>query len=214
MVGIHIFEVIAEDGIHNMGDNFQPPAQETHSEIPPMAPQAALQPTPKPNKNLWIIAVAAAGLLCMCSVACLAAIGLGAAGVAGGIVAVFAERAPVEAVLDAYMQAMAAKDVTVAYALFSPRAQRQIPISKFQEMVEGKNYGLFEGYRSLSVQNLNIGAFVNTNPDVPQGTVAKVTGDITYEGMIQGTFNAVLEKNQGVWKLDAMSVMVPPDKIK
>jgi len=53
---------------------------------------------------------------------------------------------------------MANKDAENAYALFSPRAQRQIPISKIQELLDGKNYFLFEGYQSLSVSNPNISA--------------------------------------------------------
>jgi hypothetical protein len=127
---------------------------------------------------------------------------------------VYTEKAPVESVLDAYMRHMANKDADSAYALFSPRAQRQIPISEVQEMLEGNNYFLFEGYQSLSMTNLNISAAANTNPDLPQGTVAEVTGVITYEGDIQGSFNGVLEKVGDEWMIDGIYVTVPPSKIK
>jgi hypothetical protein len=107
---------------------------------------------------------------------------------------------------------MVAKDFESSYALFSPRMKRQIPIAKIQAMIEGNNYVLFEGYKSLSVEQLNINAVANTNPDLPQGTVAKVTGKIIYEGGIEGSFNATLEKVDGKWKLDGMYITVPPNK--
>ncbi len=127
---------------------------------------------------------------------------------------VYTERAPVEAVLDRYMRYMAAKDAESAYALFSPRAQRQIPISKLHEMLEGKNYVVFEGYRSLSIEQINISMVANTNPDVPQGLVANVKGVILYADGFQGSFEATLEKVDGEWMIDGIFVVVPPEKIK
>ncbi len=185
--------------------------QQTSSqqEIPP-APQVSaplpVQPQ-KSNKNIWIIVGIALVVLCLCSIACVAIFGT-------SMYKVYTEKAPVESVLDNYMRYMANKDAENAYALFSPRAQGQIPISKIQEMLEGNNYLLFEGYQSLSVSNLNISAAVNTNPDLPQGTVAKVTGVINFEGDIQGSFNGTLEKVDGKWMIDGIYVTVPPDKIK
>ena len=178
-------------------------------DIPP-APQvsAPLPAQPqKSNKNIWIIVGIALVVLCVCSIACVAIFGT-------SLYKVYTEKAPVESVLDNYMRYMANKDAESAYALFSPRAQRQIPISKIQEMLEGNNYILFEGYQSLSVSNLNISAAANTNPDVPQGTVAKVTGVITFEDGIKGSFNGTLEKVDGKWMIDGIYVTVPPDKIK
>ena len=81
-------------------------------------------------------------------------------------------------------------------------------------MLEGNNYFLFEGYQSLEVGNLNISATANANPDLPQGTVATVTGAITFEGDIQGTFNGVLEKVDDQWMIDSIYVTVRPNKIK
>ena len=112
----------------------------------------AISPTSKrSNKNLWIIAGITIALICICSIICLALIGT-------GVGKVMVERAPVEAVLDSFMNYMEAKDVESAYALFSPRVQRQIPIDDVQEMIEGNNYVLFDGYQSLSVQNINLTA--------------------------------------------------------
>ena len=184
----------------------QAPSQQ---EIPP-APQVSAPPLVAPqksNKKLWIIVGVVLVVLCLCSIACGAIFGT-------SLYKVYTEKAPVESVLDNYMRSMADKDVESAYALFSPRAQRQIPISEIEKLLEGNNYILFEGYQSLSVSNLNISAVANTNPDVPQGTVAKVTGMISFEGNIQGSFNGTLEKVDGVWMIDGIYITVPPDKIK
>ena len=159
----------------------------------------------KSNKKLWLVAALAIGALCLASIVCVAVAALGVGKVA-------LEKAPVQSVLDSYMQFMVEKDFESAYTLFSSRAQRQVPISKLQEMTEGNNYILFEGYESLSVQNLNISAAANTNQDAPQGTVAKVTGIISYEGGIQGGFNGTLEKEDGQWRIDGIFVTVPPNK--
>ncbi len=173
---------------------------------PQVSDSISTQPQ-KSNKKTWVIVGIVIAVLCLCSIICVAVFGT-------SMYKVYTEKAPVESVLDAYMRHMANKDAESAYALFSPRAQRQIPISKLQEMLEGNNYILFEGYQSLSVSNLNISASANTNPDLPQGTVAKVTGVIIFEGNIQGSFNGVLEKVDGEWMIDGMYITVPPDKIK
>lgn len=182
-----------------------PPQQEDRPSSPP---SESIPPQPQRSKrNIWIISGAVVGVLCLCSIVCIAVFG-------ASMYKVYTERAPIEAVLDAYMGHMANQDADHAYALFSPRAQRQIPLAEVQAMLEGNNYFLFEGYRSLSVTNINISAAVNTNPDLPQGTVAEVTGVITYEGDIQGSFNGVLEKVGGQWMIDGIYVTVPPSKFK
>jgi len=196
-----------------MNDELQEPVQEPIVESEPKPDNPVIEPnitssTPKKsNKNLWLIAGIVIAVICICSILCVAIVGVGG-------FKVYTEKAPIESVLDSYMRYMANKDADSAYALFSPRAQRQVPILKIQEMLKGNNYFLFEGYQSLSVSNLNISAVANTNPDTPQGTVAKVTGTIIFDGNIQGSFNGVLEKVDGKWMIDGMYVSVPPDKIK
>jgi hypothetical protein len=188
-------------------ESMQPssPQENPTPQVPP--PPNSIPRTQKSNKNAWIIIGLGTAVICLCSVVCIAVFGL-------SLFKINAEREPVATVLDAYMQHMSNKDADAAYALFSPRAQRQIPISKFEELLEGNNYILFDGYQSLSVTNINISAAANTNPDLPQGTVAKVTGVITFEGNIQGSFNGVLEKVGNQWMMDGMHISVPPGKFK
>ncbi len=192
-----------------MTDDLQQPLPDTEPqpENPPIAKEIISPRPKKSNKYLWIIGIVVAIVgFCVCSIICVA-------GAVLGIEKAFVEQALVESVLDYYMKCMEAKDVESAFALFSPRAQRQFPVSKLQELIEGNNYVIFEGYQKLSVQSLNISAAVNTNPDLPQGTVAKVTGIISYEDNFQGTFNGTLENVDGNWRIDGMSVIVPPNKI-
>jgi len=158
-------------------------------------------------KNLWIIAGIAIAVICICSVICLALVGT-------GVGKIMVERAPVESVLDTFMKDMVAKDVESAYALFSPRVQRQIPIDDVQKMIDGNNYVLFDGYKNLSVQNLNLTATANTNPDLPQGTVANVNGFIEYSDGFTGNFTATLEKVDGKWMIHRINITVPPDKFQ
>ncbi len=157
----------------------------------------------KENKNRWTIVVVVIAVICICSVICLALAG-----------ASMVERVPVESVLDAFMKDMVAKDIESAYALFSPRAQRQIPIDEVQKLIDGNNYILFEGYQNLSVQSLNFAASVNTNPDLPQGAVANVNGFIEYSDSFTGNFTATLEKVDGKWMIDSINITVPPDKFQ
>ncbi len=183
-----------------MNADYQQPISDpsmTDGSVPP-------QPA-KSRKLIWIIAVLAAGIVCLGSVICFATVGY-------GFVQVAQEKAPVESVLDSFMQLMVDKDSESAYALFSPRAQRQMPISKIQELLEGNNYVIFDGYQSLSVQTINIRAVTNTNPDVPQGVVAEVTGVVSYDGDFQGKLTGTLEKVDGEWRLDFFNVTVPPSK--
>ena len=192
-----------------MTDESQPvsPQPELSPVTPPQTFDPLASPPQKPKKKTWLIVGIVLGVLLLCSIVCVAVFGT-------GMYKVYTEKAPVEAVLDTYMQHMANKDAESAYALFSPRAQRQLPISKIQEMLKGNNYFLFEGYQSLSVANLNISAVANLNPDVPQGTVANITGVITFAGDIQGTCKGTLEKVDGAWMIDAIYITVPPDKFK
>lgn len=139
---------------------------------------------------------------------------IGGVVVAIGLGKVESEKAPVEAVLDDFMRDMLDEDVDAALALFSPRAQRQFSKSDMESLLEGNNYVLFEGYQSLTIGRINVKAVANTNPDVPQGTVAEVSGTVAYEDGISGQFVATLEKVGGEWFLFFINITVPPDKLE
>jgi hypothetical protein len=193
--------------MNNMIEPSQQPVPQ--KENTPTSTDSVIRQPKKSNRKIWIIAgvILVLGILCLCSIICIAIIGAGGIKIAN-------EKPSITSVLDSYIQFMANKDAESAYALFSPRAQRQIPQSKLQEMLEGNNYIVFEDYQNLSVTTYTISVVANTNPNLPQGNVSKVSGTIHYKGDIQGTFNGTLEKVGDKWMIDGIYVTVPPSKIK
>jgi hypothetical protein len=157
------------------------------------------------NKQLWIILGIAFSFTCLCSILCTAL-------VATGAYRVIIERTPITTVLDTFMTYMLVKEPENAYALFSPRAQRQVSLADLEDMITGNNYVLFDGYQSLSIDHFTMSATANTNPDLPQGTTANVNGTVTYKGGFTGQLIAVLEKVDGSWRLHKIHVTVSPDK--
>jgi len=132
----------------------------------------------------------------------------------GSSIRVALERDDVEGAIHQFMLAMARKNTNAAYAVFSERAQEKVPLSKLQEMVQGNNYALFNRYDSVEAQWLNIGPAVSSNPEMPQGIVARATGETRYTDGSVGRFEAVLERVKGEWKLDFINVTVSPDKFE
>ncbi|MEW6031044.1 MAG: hypothetical protein AB1554_16365 [Chloroflexota bacterium] len=175
--------------------------------IQPIESIAAPPSVKKSNKVLWLGIGGGLLVVCLCVVLCLALGGT-------SLLKVWQEREPVTEVIDSFMRAMVERDTERAFALFSTRARRQIKIDSLEEMLAGNNYALFEGYQSVTIQNINITTGVNTNPDVPQGLVAKVDGIVTYSGGFTGSFNAVLEREGDHWALDAININIPPNKIQ
>lgn len=174
---------------------------------PVMEPNVAIPSANKSRRNVWIILGSIVALLCVCSLLCVAL-------TATGVGKIMVEKAPIEATLNSFMEHMEAQDVESAYALFSPRSQRQTPISDLEKMIEGNNYFLFEGYESLSIQNINLTATANVDPDLPQGMVANVSGMISYRDGFTGQFQAVLEKVNDTWMIYNINITVPPDKFR
>jgi hypothetical protein len=190
-----------------MNDELQQHTSEQKVDNPVIEPNVIPPTSKKSNKNFWIIAGAVIVVLCLCSILCVALVGT-------GVGKVMVERAPVEATLDMLMKNMEAKDVESAYALFSPRVQRKMPITDIEKLTQGNNYKVFEGYESLSIQNFNLTAAANTNPDMPQGTVANITAVVSYSDGFTGNLTAVLEKVDGEWRIYNFHVNVPPDKFQ
>ena len=169
-------------------------------------PPAAAPAGKKTTRTVIIVVVAVVAAVClMCFTACALLYGR-------LLVIAVTEKDDVAQVCDQFMQAMEARDVDAAYALFSARARRQIPLSQFEALVQGNNYVLFEDYESLEITDLTIHTVVNTNPGVPQGMVAEVEGVIHYTSGPDGRFIAVLEKEDGRWMLDGFNVTVSPER--
>jgi hypothetical protein len=158
------------------------------------------------SRRRWliIIAVVAVGI-CAC-------VGVGVLTLGRTFMGINQEQAAIAPVIDAFMQAIQARDTNRAYQLFSTRAQRQTAIVDLEALTTEPNYVLFDGYQSAIIDSTNLSTIANIDPNLPQGIVATVNGTITYAGGIEGTFRATLEKENNVWRLHAINITVPPSK--
>jgi hypothetical protein len=180
--------------------------QDEQASMPPtVADPVSVAHSKSRNKTVFIVGAVVAGLF-LCVVLCAVVIGTGT------IKAALA-RDDVEQIVDEFMHAMAGKDIEAAYALFSTRARRIVSCSSLEELLQGNNFSVFDGYTSAQVINVNLSTAFQTNPDLPQGKVAKVNGTITYEGGFIGRFDAVLEQENKEWKLFSINITIPPEKI-
>jgi hypothetical protein len=180
--------------------------QDEQSSIPPTpADPVSVAHSKSRNKTVFIMGAVVAGLF-LCVVLCAVVIGTGT------IKAALA-REDVEQVVEEFMHAMAGKDTEAAYALFSTRAKRTASRSDLEDLLQDNNFLLFDGYTSAQVTDINLGTTVQTNPDLPQGIVAKVNGTIAYKGGFTGRFDAVLEQESKEWKLFGINITIPPEKL-
>lgn len=176
----------------------------------PTPPSAFVTPSPAPRKSrrtLFFVLGGIAGAIFLC-------VALAAVLIGRSILSIASEQAAIAPVVDHFMQAMAQRDANAAYQLFSSRAQRQTTLANISKLLDGANYVLFDGYQSVAIDSTNLTNAVNTNPDVPQGTVAEVSGKVSYRGGVTGTFRATLEKEGDAWRLFSINVVVPPDKLQ
>lgn len=111
------------------------------------------------------------------------------------------------ALSDAYMQAMAAKDVETAYQLFSQEARREMGQSEFAGLLEGPLFALFDGYEDLDIGSWQI------NFNYPEGKTVELTGYISYLENVEGSYEAILVEEDGHWEIYWFYVSVAPEKI-
>lgn len=189
-----------------------PPTPSEQTTLVPTAgevsPLSSPSPTKPHRKRFLLIGGLVLGLFSvLCLVICVLTLGT-------GLLKSATERPKVQQVIDAYMKAMAAQDAARAYALFSTRAQRSTSQADVEKGLAGNNYLVFDGYQGVTITSFNVSVGVNTNPNLPQGTIAKVAGTVSYVNGITGSFTAVLEQEGTEWLLDGINVTVPPDKIR
>jgi hypothetical protein len=172
-------------------------------------------PRPTASRGLGAPCLAvrlATGLLGLCLCACVAAAVLAAGIAAGGMsVAVITEGPEVEAVLDRFMTAMAARDPDAAYAVVATDFGGGMTRADLDEMLAGNNSVLFDGYRELAVTGLTLNIFT-PDSDYPDGRQALASGEISFDGGFTGEFEAELTQVGGAWRLAVIETSVPPAK--
>lgn len=173
---------------------FAPPTH-AYQQTPSQAPRSG---TRNPLKIILAIVAIALVLPCIC----------------GGIFVLFAinvsamaraEQGNVERVVESYLQKMKDKDASGAYDLFSTFAKQHTPPFALEALLQEPNYSVFSGYQDATVTNIRINV-------TPSRRLAVIQGTVTYEGGVSGVFNAVLEREEDQWLIQAINVTVPPSK--
>jgi len=182
------------------------PQQDPIVIIPPEITASNTNQTKRPKKKIWLILAIIFGVLISCATLTLVLTKISTSKIES-------EKAPLESVVDQFMKFMKQKDVESAYDLISSRAKRQIEITELSNMLKGNNYVLYDGYLSVNISNIRITKAINTDPDVPQGTVATISGVIEYKDGFQGRLEGVFEKENDIWRIDGINITVPPDKV-
>lgn len=146
------------------------------------------------------------GVLLLCSLV------IAVGGVLGyGAFSLYREKQAIEGQLDEFMVAMTAQDIPRAYGLFSARAKTSQTQGELRDLLN--NYALFEGYKHLEVDSIDISTGVAADSsESPSGTVATVRGRSLYADGTEGQFTAQLEKTQETWYLFSVLIEVPPEK--
>jgi len=154
---------------------------------------------PKPqklNKNFWKGLSAIIVLTCVISILYIAFVTIEKRKVA-------AEKAQIESILDSYMKSILSKNYQGAYALFSPSAQEQLSVSDIKG--GDSDFLLCQDYKSLSVENMKVDTYDNTDSDGLPITAATVDGTIFfYHDTFVGKFDGILEKVGELWKIHSL----------
>jgi hypothetical protein len=124
------------------------------------------------------------------------------------------EQTAVFAVVDQYMKYMQVNNAEDAYQLLSSRQQQITPISELEEQLTGRNHIPFEGYHKLRVKQFNIRTRLFSNMQLLPGMAAELIGEVNYIDGYKGEVTAVLEKQNGEWKLSGIKIIAPPDKFQ
>ncbi len=115
-------------------------------------------------------------------------------------------------VIDGFMQAMARKDISEAYSDYSTRG-RQVTAQMQLDQLAQESFYLFSGYQSFQLQDMAVQSVYDTNPDMPQGTVANIYGVVTYGGNHMGEIRATLERHENKWGLYGIQIIVQANKV-
>ena len=102
-------------------------------------------------------------------------------------------------VLDEFMRHMAARDAAAAYALLSTLAKQEVPQETLNEAAQGQFGDLVQGYKSLTVGNIE----VQTGAD---GTYADLSGSVNYEDGSSRNFTARMDKEGDAWLVTNVNI--------
>ena len=119
----------------------------------------------------------------------------------------FKNEAVVKPILIEYIQDLGAGNLNVAYNdLSSNDMKNAVSFEQFQEAV-GVMPCLYTGFQSLNLSGFNVQATNN-------GTFYTYTGTITYSNGDRGALSAILEKDNGEFKVYGLHINITPERFK
>jgi hypothetical protein len=107
---------------------------------------------------------------------------------------------------DAFMQAMADKELDTAYSLFAKEARHDLKRSDLSTFIDGPFYALFDGYVDLEMESWYV------NYAYPEGTTIEIACLVNYQESYTGYYEFILTEEGDAWKLLAFNVEAPPEK--
>lgn len=151
----------------------------------------------KKKRPVWIWVVVGVGLLLVCCVVGVIAFG-------GALFIGVNESEEAMQTVDRFMESMEDEEFGDAYELFSPEAREQFPFEDIFNLGTGPTAVLFEGYQRVEMSGFDI------NSDAGTGTIATVNGKVFYAGGHEGTFEAEIAKEGGIWMLFNIDIEINP----
>ena len=115
----------------------------------------------------------------------------------------------------AYAHGMAKKDYDTVYALFSKRVHRQMSIEEIEEFGDVEaNFAIVDGIQSVEINSLKLLKQANTNPNMPQGSVATVIGIANFDDGFTGRVDAVFELESETWRIHHINISISPERLQ
>lgn len=111
----------------------------------------------------------------------------------------------IEVLVQDFLTAMSSKDTDAAYEMMSTEGDAQTQRSNIDTLLQGKNYVVFEGFREISLKDINISQYGAYK-------YAEVSGDVFYDGGFVGDFSGKLVKEGEGWRIQWLTVNAPVEK--
>ena len=167
---------------------------------PPYGAGGPYRPSGSGSSALKVVGIVLAvigGMVALCCIGC---------GIFGyiGYRTVKEEQPKVQAALDRFMKAMAAKDPQQAGKLLSSRAT--LTVEQLGQMLQGPRASLFEKYQRLTIDEFHLRAGTRTLVPGFQGITVEAGGTFQYQGGTIRTFKAILLKEGEQWKLYSIDI--------
>lgn len=174
--------------------------EETRPEGEPVQELPALPNKPAKKSRVPLLLVA--GLVLLCGLVSIPVCQY----LAGFFGSFPAEMESTSQVIHEYLTAMTLKDAERAYKLIDTTSDEPILLTDVQEMLVGRNYLLFSGYREHAFTDFNMTM-------IGSEKIAEIEGQVAYEGDFIGAYSAVLVKEAGTWKIQRLNIVAPIEKL-